>query len=117
MIWAIHAVDKPNSTELRMSLRPAHLDYLKAQDRLIVLAGATLTDDGGAMTGSLFVIDAPDRAAAQAFSAADPFTIANRNSSQPSESPCITQIAPTTPAFQSPHADANHTAIRPSASG
>jgi uncharacterized protein YciI len=74
MIWAIHAVDKPNSTDLRMSLRPAHLDYLKAQDRLIVLAGATLTDDGGTMTGSLFVIDAADRAAAQAFSANDPFT-------------------------------------------
>ncbi|MEZ5670651.1 MAG: YciI family protein [Alphaproteobacteria bacterium] len=74
MLWAIHCVDKPNSTDLRMSLRPAHLDYLKQQNALIVLAGATLTDDGETMTGSAFVIEAESRAAAEAFSANDPFT-------------------------------------------
>ena len=74
MIWAITAVDKQNSTDLRMSLRPAHLDYLKSQDATIVLAGATLTDDGETMTGSSFVIQADSRADAEAFSANDPFT-------------------------------------------
>ncbi|MGF1627746.1 MAG: YciI family protein [Alphaproteobacteria bacterium] len=74
MLWSIHCVDRPDSTDLRMSLRPDHLSYLKEQNALIVLAGATLTDDGDTMTGSVFVIDAADRAAAEAFSAADPFT-------------------------------------------
>jgi hypothetical protein len=74
MLWSLHCVDRPNSTDLRMSLRPDHLDYLKEKNDLIVLAGATLTDDGGTMTGSVFVIDAADRAAVEAFSAGDPFT-------------------------------------------
>ena len=74
MLWALHCVDRANSTDLRMKLRPDHLEYLKQKDALIVLAGATLTDDGDTMTGSVFVIDAADRAAAEAFSAGDPFT-------------------------------------------
>lgn len=74
MIWAIQCADKPNSTEQRMKLRPAHLEYLKAQDAMIVLAGATLTDDGETMTGSSFVVQADSRGAVEAFSAGDPFT-------------------------------------------
>lgn len=74
MLWVLHYVDKPNSIDLRLSLRPAHLDYLKQENDKIVVAGATLTDDGGTMTGSVIVINVDDRAAAEAFSANDPFT-------------------------------------------
>jgi|HigsolmetaAR201D_1030396.scaffolds.fasta_scaffold78157_2 uncharacterized protein YciI len=73
MLWAIYCVDRPNSTDLRMKLRPEHLEYLKEKDSMIVLAGATLTDDGVTMTGSVIIIDAPDRATAEAFSEGDPF--------------------------------------------
>lgn len=74
MLWAINCVDKPNSLDLRMSLRPEHLEYLKSVNDMIVLAGASLDDSGEAMTGSIIVISADSRAAAEEFSANDPFT-------------------------------------------
>lgn len=77
MLWALYYVDHPNSTDLRMSLRPDHLAYLKENNGMIVVAGATLSDDGETMTGSVIIIDAPDRAAAEAFSANDPFAKGN----------------------------------------
>ena len=74
MLWSIRCVDKPNSTDLRMSLRPDHLAYLNDHNAMIVLAGASLTDDGDIMTGSVFVVSAKNRQAVEAFSAGDPFT-------------------------------------------
>lgn len=74
MLYAIHCVDKPGSGGVRQAARPAHIDYLKGQNDVIVLAGATLADDGETMTGSQFIVNVPDRAAAETFSANDPFT-------------------------------------------
>lgn len=76
MIFAIRCVDAPDSAAVREATRQPHIDYLKANDHCIVLAGATLTDDGTAQTGSQFIINVADRAAAEAFSAGDPFTTA-----------------------------------------
>jgi len=39
----------------------------------IVMSGPLVADDGTTMIGSLFLIEAPDRAAVEAFNAADPF--------------------------------------------
>lgn len=74
MLWAISCVDKPNSLDLRMSLRPEHLDYLKSQNAMIVLAGASQDDAGETMTGSVFIVSADSREAVETFSANDPFT-------------------------------------------
>ena len=74
MLYAVYCVDKPNSLDRRMELRPAHLDYLKGFTDRILLAGATLTDDGASMTGSFLVVNVADRAEAEAFSKNDPFT-------------------------------------------
>jgi uncharacterized protein YciI len=74
MFFVIHAIDKPGHGEVRAGARPAHLEYMKnAADRLLV-AGPTLAEDGAAMTGSLIIIEATDRAEAEAFTRNDPYT-------------------------------------------
>lgn len=73
MLFHIHAVDRSDAGGVRADRRPAHLEYLQAQD-IIVLAGATLGDDGDTSTGSVLIVNVPSRAEAEAFSAGDPFT-------------------------------------------
>jgi uncharacterized protein YciI len=73
MLYAIYCVDKPNSKDVRMANRPAHIEYLKAKEGQILMGGAMLTEDGEGMLGSLLVIDAEDEAAARAFVDGDPF--------------------------------------------
>jgi uncharacterized protein YciI len=63
--------DKPGHLEVRKANRDAHLAYL-AETGIVRLAGPLL-DDAGAMVGSMLAIEAPDRAGAEAFAAADPY--------------------------------------------
>jgi uncharacterized protein YciI len=72
-LYAITCQDKPGHLDLRLERRPDHVAYLKTQEAVIRLAGPRL-DAEGKMCGSLFVIEVDDLAAAQAFSAGDPFT-------------------------------------------
>jgi uncharacterized protein len=74
MLWAIYCVDGSNTASLRDRHMRPHRDYLGEQKPLLVLGGATLSDDASVATGSLFIINARDRAEAEAFSANDPFT-------------------------------------------
>lgn len=73
--FAITCIDKPGSLALRMATREAHFAYVRAHPGVIRLAGPFL-DAAGEMTGSLLLIEAADIAAARAFSAADPYTLA-----------------------------------------
>jgi hypothetical protein len=73
MLYAIHCVDKPNAAALRQELRPPHQAYLKTQTGIIVVAGATQSDDGETATGSMFIVNVDGRAAAEAFAKGDPF--------------------------------------------
>jgi uncharacterized protein len=73
MLFALINTDRPACLDLRLATRPSHLTFLEARAQVIVNAGALL-DDAGKPAGSLLVIDVPDRAAAQAFAAADPYT-------------------------------------------
>jgi len=70
--FAIHCIDKPDSSELRSANRPAHLDHLASVAAQVLVAGPLLRADGRAM-GSLLIIDFDDRDAAIAFSTADPY--------------------------------------------
>jgi len=72
MQFAIYCIDKAGSSELRMTTRAAHLKYIDETTMGIVLAGPLLGDDG-AMQGSLFIVEADDRAAVERFSEADPY--------------------------------------------
>ncbi len=74
MLWAIYCVDKPNTAPIREKHLQAHRAYLQTQKNVIVLAGATQTDDGTQATGSLFVLNVSGRAEAKKFSDGDPFT-------------------------------------------
>jgi uncharacterized protein YciI len=73
MNFALYCVDKANHAQVRAENRPAHLDYLRANLDHLVLAGPLLGDDGTTVLGSLLVIEAADRAAAEAFAAGDPY--------------------------------------------
>jgi hypothetical protein len=74
MAFMIYCIDKPGHAEVRAANRPAHVDHLTRHERQLVVAGPLLSPDGLAMIGSLIVLDADDRAAAEAFVAADPYT-------------------------------------------
>ncbi len=74
MLWAISCTDKPNTAEARASVLQSHRDYLQSRKDILVLAGATQTDDGTQAIGSLFVVNVNSRAEAKAFSDGDPFT-------------------------------------------
>lgn len=73
MYFAISCIDKAGALSLRMANRPAHIEFLKARVDAVKFAGPYLGDDGEAMTGSLIILEAADRAAAEAFAAADPY--------------------------------------------
>lgn len=70
-LFALSCLDKPGSLDVRMGAREAHLAWVK--DQPVKYAGPFL-DEEGCMCGSLLIIEAEDRAAAEAFSAADPYT-------------------------------------------
>jgi uncharacterized protein YciI len=74
MLWTIYCEDNPDTAAARAENLQPHRDYLKSQKNIIVIAGATLTDDGEGMTGSLFIVNVDSRTAAETFSNGDPFT-------------------------------------------
>jgi len=73
MQFMIYGQDKPGHGELRAANRSAHLTYLDGFAANIVIAGPLLADDGTTMIGSLLLMEFEDRAAAEAFSAGDPY--------------------------------------------
>lgn len=75
MLFALMCLDKPNALEVRMGAREAHLAYVRERLDQVKLAGPLLDDEGG-MAGSLLILDVADRAAAEAFNAQDPYTLA-----------------------------------------
>ncbi len=74
MLFFVHCIDKPGHQEVRLASRPAHLEYTKANVDKIVIAGPTQTEDRQGMTGSVFIVDFPDRSAVETFFANDPYT-------------------------------------------
>ncbi|GAB0148431.1 YciI family protein [Marichromatium sp. PS1] len=80
MLYAIIAVDTPDSLERRLKARPAHLERLRELHDAgrLVLAGPhpaiDAADPGSAgFTGSLVVAEFPDLDAARAWAEADPY--------------------------------------------
>jgi hypothetical protein len=74
MLFALICDDRPGALETRKATRAAHLDYIR--DTGVVAQAGPFLDAGGAMVGSLVILDVPDRAAAEAWAAADPYALA-----------------------------------------
>ena len=73
MLFVINCLDKPDSLDLRVATRVAHLAYADTVASQIVIAGPLLSDDGERMIGSLFLIEASDLDEARRFSEVDPY--------------------------------------------
>ena len=73
MLYIIYQIDKPDGQEIRARTREAHLAYLEEHKDILVLGGALLADHGDGRLGSVLLINVPTRAAADAFSASEPF--------------------------------------------
>ena len=73
MFFAVYAIDKEDSLQLRMSTRESHLAYLANSP--LVFAGPLL-DEQGNMCGSLIVLDMQDISEVKDFTENDPYKIA-----------------------------------------
>jgi uncharacterized protein len=73
MLFALICIDRPDSTALRMEVRPRHLAYIQSRMSEVKIAGPFVSEDGATMKGSMLILDLPDMAAARAFAEADPY--------------------------------------------
>lgn len=75
--WMIVArLDPDGGAAARASANEPHLAYLRAHRDQIRFSGPLQSDDGSAATGSLTLLDAPDRAGAEAWIASEPYNMA-----------------------------------------
>lgn len=74
MPYVVETWDKPDHLDLRMSVRPEHISFLKRNTDRLLAAGAKLSDDGETMLGTIYIIDTENREEAERFVAEDPFT-------------------------------------------
>jgi uncharacterized protein YciI len=76
MLFVVHAIDNKDILPTRAKFYRAHrvhLDEAAAHDVDVVTAGTLVADDGETPVGSVFVIDAKDRATVEAFTRSDPY--------------------------------------------
>ena len=71
MYFVIIARDRPPG-DLRAKLRSSHLAFIADKQHLFRFGGP-LIDEAGRVTGSLMILDLPDRAALDAYMAQDPY--------------------------------------------
>ncbi len=76
MHWLIKCRAKPAIDELRVATLPAHTKFLDGYPEVTWYSGPIFTNDNKNAIGSLRLIEFPDRAAAQAYINADPYTTA-----------------------------------------
>lgn len=72
MLYIIYQEDVPDSGPIRERVKQAHFDYLAKHKDILVLGGALLDDESPQRIGSVLIINVPNRAAAEAFSANEP---------------------------------------------
>jgi uncharacterized protein YciI len=73
MLFSIHCMDRAGALQARLENYAAHRAHLNSTSTTIVLAGPVAAEDAETPVGSMFVIDAKDRAEAEAFNREDPF--------------------------------------------
>jgi len=73
MLFAIHMIDHDDSAELRAATSADHMAFVGQHLDAMFLGGPLQADDGKTSVGSLIIMDFPDRAAAEAFIAQEPY--------------------------------------------
>jgi len=76
--FVIHAVDRPDALATRAKHYRAHRIHLDDAGRhgvAVMTAGTLVAPDGETPVGSLFVLEADNRAAIDAFIASDPYHV------------------------------------------
>ncbi len=76
MLYIINALDRPGMAETVTATLDAHRQYLHDSDKVLVLAGGMLAEGRAERLGSVYLINVPNRAAAEAWLAAEPFNTA-----------------------------------------
>jgi uncharacterized protein len=73
-LFVISYIDKPNSLDLRMANRQAHLSYAHSGEAPAkVKLGGPYLDEKGDMAGSMLIVECADKAAAMRFTEKDPY--------------------------------------------
>ena len=72
MLYIIYQEDGPGSATIRERVKQTHFDYLEEHKDILVLGGALLADNDSTRIGSVLILNVPNRAAAEAFSANEP---------------------------------------------
>src|SRR3990167_5728230 len=73
-LFICEMIDGSNGTQLRKTTGPAHHQYQKSVMDRFIARGPMRTDDGTKVTGTTYIIQVKDRAAAEALIAAEPMT-------------------------------------------
>ncbi len=76
MLFVIHAMDKKDAINTRAKHYKAHRQHLDASEKYgvgVITAGPFVADDNETPIGSLFIIEAKDRAAVKDFVESDPY--------------------------------------------
>jgi len=73
VLYIIYQEDRADGAGIRAAQREAHFAYLEEHKDILVLGGALLDEDGDTRTGSVLILNVPDRASAVAFSEREPF--------------------------------------------
>lgn len=73
MLFVIHMIDHPDSAAVRAAASADHMAFVGKHVGSMFMGGPLLADDGETAIGSLVVMDFPDRAAALALIAEEPY--------------------------------------------
>ena len=61
MLYIIYQEDGSGGAAIRARLKSSHLDYPEQHKDILVLRGAMLDEDGVTRTGSVLILNLPDR--------------------------------------------------------
>ena len=75
-LFLCEMIDGPDGAEKRKSTGPAHHAYQASVMDSFIARGPMRTDDGRGVIGTMYIIQVDDRAAAEAFVAAEPMNAA-----------------------------------------
>jgi uncharacterized protein len=78
MLFVLHAMDRKDGLPTRAKFYRAHRIHLDEAGHFgvgVMTAGTLIADDGETPIGSLFVVEAKDRAAVEAFRRSDPYHV------------------------------------------